>query len=395
MKKIVLLFSVLYLFTILACEKEPDPNEGEEFEATPYEIQIPDGWPTKLNIPEDNPMTVEGVELGRYLFYDGRLSGRDHPDSLMSCATCHIQENAFELGVNNPDFPDGPEGLTGIKPPHAMLPMINLVFNNNGYLWNGFINEDNENLGIPSYGIPAEPQYHLRNIESLVWMGIVAKHEMHGSIDKTVDMISSIDIYPPMFEAAFGDETVNIERISKAIAQFTRTLISSNSKFDKYLRGELQLSMAETRGLILFTTEAGADCFHCHGSVANPVMTTHQYYNNASDSVFGDPRDRYAYTGDPADKGAYRAPTLRNIELTAPYMHDGRFETLEEVIDFYSEGLVYSDYAHPLMHKLEPPYGNGAELNQQQKDDVIAFLKTLTDNDFITNPDFSNPFDNK
>jgi cytochrome c peroxidase len=123
-------------------------------------------------------------------------------------------------------------------------------------------------------------------------------------------------------------------------------------------------------------------------------MTTHLFYNNATDSVFDDPRDRYAVTGNPTDKGAYKATTLRNIELTGPYMHDGRFETLEEVINFYSRGLVYSDYAHPLMHKLAPPYGQGAELNPQQKADLLAFLKTLTDQEFLINPDFSNPFDN-
>ena len=392
MKNYLKILITIFILGLFACGNDDD--DIPKHEVTAYDIEIPQGWPTKLNIPADNPMTVEGVELGRYLFYDGRLSGRDHPDSLMSCGTCHIQEYAFEIGVNNPDFPDGPVGLTGVKPPHAVLPMINLVFNNQGYLWNGMISNDNTQLGIPSYGIPPKPEYHLRNIESLVWMGIVAKHEMNGSIQQTVDMINSIDMYPPLFEKAFGDDEINIDRISKAIAQFVRTLISKDSKFDKVLRGEAQFTDAETRGWVLFTTEEGADCFHCHGAPGNPLMTTHLFYNNATDSVFDDPRDRYAVTGNPTDKGAYKATTLRNIELTGPYMHDGRFETLEEVIDFYSRGLVYSDYAHPLMHKLAPPYGQGAELNPQQKADLLAFLKTLTDQEFLTNPDFSNPFDN-
>ncbi len=384
----------LLMFTILlfSCTKEPIPKD-DTFKTTPYNFVIPKGFPTKLNIPENNPLTVEGVKLGRYLFYDGRLSGRDDSDSLMCCATCHLQSSAFEIGKNNPRFPDGhPYGLTGIKTPHYPLPLFNLIWNNEGYLWNGLISKDNNNLGIPAYGIPAEPQYNLKNIESLVWMGIVAKHEMHGSIKMTEDMIRSISMYPPLFKAAFGTDEINIDRISKAIAQFIRTIISSNSKFDKVLRGEANFNPSERRGLILFTTEEGADCFHCHGAPGNPLMTTNLFYNNAKDSIFNDPRDRYGVTKNPRDHGAYKATTLRNIELTGPYMHDGRFKTLDEVIDFYSEGLVYSEYANPLMHKLAPPYGHGAELNPQEKADLKAFLLTLTDETLLTNPDYSNPF---
>ncbi len=391
--RIVFLSLIGLILMSSSCEKEPEPDPVLDA-PTPYTIKVPTGFPTNLNIPADNPLTVEGIELGRHLYYDGRLSGRDEADSLMSCATCHLQENAFEIGANNPDYPDGyPVGLTGVKTPHVMLPMINLVFNNEGYLWNGFISNSNNNLGIPGYGIPAEPQYNLKNIESLVWMGIVAKHEMDGSIEKTVDMIQSIDIYPPMFKKAFGSSEVNIDRISKSIAQFVRTLISSDSKFDQMQRGDYQFTDAENRGLVLFTTEEGADCFHCHGSVGNPLFTTHLFYNNAKEDVFNDPRDRYGVTSNPMDKGAYKATTLRNIELTGPYMHDGRFKTLDEVIDFYSEGLVYSEYAHPLMEKLRPPYGNGAELTPGEKADLKAFLLTLTDETFIdpTN-EFSSPF---
>jgi cytochrome c peroxidase len=208
----------------------------------------------------------------------------------------------------------------------------------------------------------------------------------------TEKMIRSIDIYPPMFKAAFGSEEINIDRISKSISQFIRTIISSDSKFDKVLRGESSFNASEQRGFILFTTEEGADCFHCHGAPGNPIMTTNLFYNNALDSVFNDPRDRYGVTKEDRDHGAYKATTLRNIELTGPYMHDGRFKTLDDVINFYSEGLVYSKYAHPLMHKLSPPYGHGAELNPQQKADLKAFLLTLTDQTLLTNPAYSNPF---
>ena len=390
---ILSVFGVFFLMLFSnSCKKEDTPDDTIK-KATPYNFVVPKGFPTDLNIPSDNPLTVEGIKLGRYLFYDGRLSGRDDADSLMSCATCHLQSSAFEIGENHPDFPDGhPHGLTGIKTPHFPLPLFNLVWNSEGYLWNGFISKDNTNLGIPSYGIPAEPQYHLTNIESLVWMGIVAKHEMHGTIKMTEKMIRSIDIYPPMFEAAFGSKDINIDRISKAIAQFIRTITSSDSRFDKMLSGEITYTPSERRGLVLFTTEEGADCFHCHGAPGNPIMTTNLFYNNAKDTVFNDPRDRYGVTKDARDHGAYKSTTLRNIELTGPYMHDGRFKTLDEVIDFYSEGLVYSEYAHPLMHKLAPPYGHGAELNPQQKADLKAFLLTLTDETLLTNPAYSDPF---
>lgn len=385
----------LFLFGVFSESCVKDPEISNEFRPTPYSFNIPPTWPTILNIPADNPTTVEGVALGRFLFYDGRLSGRDEIDSLMSCATCHLQSQSFEIGPNHPYFPNGrPIGLTGVPTPHVMLPFINLVFNTKGYLWNGMINNQNTQLGIPSYGIPAEPKYHLKNLESLVWMGIVAKHEMAGSVEMTENMIRSIAMYPALFKAAFGTEEINIERISKAIAQFLRTLISTNSKFDRMLTGAVTFNDAERRGLVLFVTENGADCFHCHGGEGNILMTTNDFYNNAKDTLFNDPRDRYAVTKLARDHGAYKATTLRNIELTGPYMHDGRFKTLEQVIDFYSEGLVYSNYVHPLMHKAFPPYGTGIDLNPQQKADLKAFLLTLTDTSFLTNPAFSNPFNN-
>lgn len=375
---------VLVLFAILvSCKKEEPIVVVPISPATPYTIDVPYGFPTDLNIPADNPMTVEGIELGRYLFYDGRLSGRTHIDSLMSCGTCHIQSRGFEAGIDHPKYINGhPFGLTGIKTPHAMMPLVNMVFNSNGYLWNGMIHSSNNTF------FQNNPKYHRKNLESLVWMGIVAPHEMNGTVDRTVDLIASIPMYPPMFEKAFGTPEVTYERISKAIAQFIRTLISADSKFDKYMKGEYQLSSAELKGFVLFVTEEGADCFHCHGGDGNMLFTTNLYYNNATDVVFDDPRDRYSVTGNPNDKGAYKSPTLRNIFSTAPYMRDGRFSTIDEVIDFYSSGLQWSPYVHPLMHKL--PDG-GAQLLPGQKNDLKAFLMTLQDSTFLTNPKFSNP----
>jgi cytochrome c peroxidase len=258
-----------------------------------------------------------------------------------------------------------------------MLPLCNLVFNNNGYLWNGFIYKENPNVSR-------------RNLENIVSMAIVAEDEMNTTIERAVNAIKKIDIYPPMFKAAFGTEEVTIDRIEKAIAQFIRTLISGNSKFDRYIRGEEQLTPDELAGFVLFTTEEGADCFHCHGSDGNLLMTTNSFYNNALDSVFTDTQDRSSVTGNSFDVGTYRAPTLRNIGVTAPYMYDGRFKTLDEVINFYSEGLNATPYVHPLMHKIAD---GGALLTPKEKRQLKAFLLTLTDDDFLTNPNFSKPRD--
>jgi cytochrome c peroxidase len=371
-------FLFIGLIFLCSCNK-PEPAEPD-FNATPYTIQIPTYFPTILNIPDDNPMTVEGVKLGRYLFYDGRLRGYsgNNEDSLMSCSTCHIQAYGFECGIDHPKYKDGKTfGINGKPTPHSMMPLCNLVFNNNGYFWNGMIYKDN-------------PQTNRRNIEDIVSMGILAEHEMNSSIERTVACIKNISIYPPMFKAAFGTEEVTIERIEKALAQFLRTLISGNSKFDRYIRGEEQLTPDELQGFILFTTEEGADCFHCHGSDGNLLMTTNDFYNNGLDSVFNDSRDRYAVTGNSMDRGVYRAPSLRNIEVTAPYMHDGRFKTLDEVIDFYSQGLQASPYVHPLMHKIAD---GGALLTPKEKRQLKAFLLSLTDNEFLTNPAYAKPDD--
>ena len=356
---VIFYFVVFSVVFISSCNKTNDP---EPFEPTPYEIEIPYGFPTQLNIPEDNPMTVEGVELGRLLFYDGRLNGRTHPDSLMSCSSCHHQEKSFEIGVPRPH----PFGVTGKSTHHAMLPMINLVWNPGKFGWNGSVGSIEEDV----LGVISDPA------------------EFDSSPEKVVSTIKSIHGYPDLFRKAFGSPEVTVDRIAKAIAQFVRTLISANSKFDKYMIGEVQLSPEELRGFVLFTTEEGADCFHCHGGFGNPLFTTNKFYNNGKDSVFTDPYDRYFITADPMDKGAYKATTLRNIELTGPYMHDGRFETLEEVIEFYSHNLINTPQIDPLMHHIA---NGGIQLTPPEKSDLMAFIKTLRDEEFLSNPSFSSP----
>ena len=368
---ILIIIALLALSVIMAysCKKkEPAPPP---YEPTPYTIEIPFGFPTDLNIPDDNPMTVEGIELGRYLFYDGRLSGRTHPDSLMSCGTCHLQAKSFECGIDHAEFLGGfPHGITGKPTPHVMLPMVNLLWNHTGYLWNGAV----------------------QNIEDIVWIGITAEHEMNADTNRVKELFQEIPGYPELFYQAFGSERVTMKNISRAIAQFIRILISANSKFDNYLQGKVQLSPSELNGFILFTTEEGADCFHCHGGSGNPLFTTHLFYNNGKDSIFTgpfeDPLDRYHVTGDPMDVGAYKATTLRNIAVTGPYMHDGRFATLDDVIEFYSHHLVTSPSVNPLMHHV---INGGIQLTPSEKADLKAFIATLHDEEFLLNPAFGPP----
>ena len=353
-----------------------DTQSDVKYQPTPYAIEIPFGFPNKLNIPDDNPLTVEGIELGRYLFYDGRLSGRTHPDSLMSCATCHRQERSFEAGIDHPDFQNGhPVGLTGARTHHVMLPLVNLVWNSNGYGWNGSV-------------YPGNPVESLRNIEDIVRLAVLADDEINGDTSRVAALFQSLEGYPGLFGKAFGSETITFRNIERAIAQFVRTLVSANSRFDKYMRGELQLSQQELKGFVLFTTEEGADCFHCHGGFGNPLFTTHLFYNNGKDSLFTDPSDRFAITSDPMDLGGYKATTLRNIEVQAPFMHDGRYTTLEEVIDFYAHDVKWSPSISPLMHHVNR---GGVQLTPQEKEELLAFIRSLHDEEFLTNPDFSRP----
>lgn len=355
---------ILLVGAMGACREKVDPP-------TPLEISVPYGFPTHLNIPEDNPMTVEGVALGQLLFEDPHLCGYtgSHPDSMMSCATCHVKAHNYDIGTDNPRFPDGVARgrTTGVATRHNVMPLMNLVFNQEGYFWNGSI-------------CPQNPNPQMRSIEDVVRMAIVASDEMCGTEAAAVAAVRADSRYPEMFKKAFGSQEITMDRIQKAIAQYVRSLVSANSKFDRYLQGMEQLTPQELHGYVLFTTEEGADCFHCHGSDGSPLFTTNLFFNNGLDAVFTDPYDRSGFTGNEADRGAYRAPSLRNVAVSAPYMHDGRFQNLDEVLTFYNEGLQYSPYVSPLMHKLNE---GGRHLSPSEIADLKAFLEALTDDDFL------------
>ena len=308
--------ATLSLLTLFACQ----PTEEEPWQPTPYELPSPLFFPTQNSIPSNNPMTVEGVALGKKLFHEEN-----------SCAMCHHKEHSFEMG---------PEGtLEHLGTTHTMLPLINLVWNTTGLGWEGQV-ASLEDMVLAAYTDPAE---------------------INADTSDVVRRLQQSETYPELFKKAFGTDRVSFVLVEKAIAQYVRSLVFANSKFDRYLRGEEQLSQDELNGYLLFITEDGADCFHCHGGGSNALFTTNLRYNNGLDA---------------ASKDEFKAPTLRNIALTAPYMHDGRFSTLDEVIDFYSEGVQYSEQISPLMHHVME---GGVQLTTEEKQQLKAFLLTLTD----------------
>ena len=350
----VLAFVFCAILIIKGCAKDPDAGNvtivDDNTSAKPIDLKIPTNFPDPI-IDEDNPLTEEGVALGRRLFYDPILSG----NQTQSCADCHNQ--AWGFTDNGDALSDGIDGTFGDR---NSMPIINLVWNRN-FFWDGRSN----------------------SLEAQALEPVINPIEMHDTWPNAVGKLQDHAEYPKLFEKAFGTSVIDSQMVADAIAQFEKTLISGNSRFDASQRFEIQLTPDEINGMVIFNTEKG-DCFHCHGSI---LFTDNEFHNNGLDSAFADP-GLAKITGDPNDLGKFKTPTLRNIEFTAPYMHDGRFETLEEVIDFYSEGLKNSATIDPLMKKVN--FG-GVELTPLEKQQLLAFLKALSDPEFINNPDFSDP----
>ena len=369
-KYILFLFISLFLFMAACGNEDPGGEDCEncpveekiagDYNPTAYKLEVPI-WMSKPIIPADNALTVEGVALGRRLFYDPILS----LNGQMSCSTCHQQEKAFTDGTA---LSLGVRGLPGKR---SSMSLANLAFNANGFFWDGRAPSLEDQALIPV-------EDHLEMNED--WANVEKKLQKNPE-------------YPVLFRKAFGIERkteLTKDLVVKALAQFERTLISANSRFDRILQlNEGFLEDEEERGRRLFFFEPGdvlhPGCSHCH---FNPFYTDNNFQNNGLDSVgnleaFKD-LGRGMVTKNRFDNGKFRVPTLRNIELTAPYMHDGRFKTLEEVIENYSKGG----------HKVENESANIAPfpLTEQNKQDLITFLKTLTDTSFVHNPAFSNPF---
>jgi len=351
----IFILGLVMFFIIVACKKNNPINEPPDVEVyvpTPYDLQLPDNF-LIATTPEDNPLTIEGVELGRMLFYDPILSG----DNTQSCSSCHQQEHSF---TDSDQFSKGIDGSIGTR---NSMQITNIM-------WTEKLFWDGRAIGLE--------QQALEPVENPI--------EMHEIWVNAIDEITNHEDYPTLFLQAFEQKEITKELVAKAIAQFERTLISKDSKYDKIIApgGGIFFTDQELNGFDIFNTEKG-DCFHCHGSI---LFTDNTFHNNGLDSSHLD-EGLAIITSEDSDIGKFKTPTLRNIALTAPYMHDGRFQTLEEVIDFYSEGLKNSSTIDPLMKNVEH---GGIQLTDDEKQDLLAFLHTLTDTVFINNPDFSSPF---
>ena len=311
---------------------------------TPYEFQM-DATFSIPDLPRDNPLLNERVELGKKLFFDPLLSINNQ----QSCADCHAPEKAF---TDNRRTARGAEGEFG---PRNSMPLFNLAWKRE-FFWDGRAKSLREQV--------------LQPIENPI--------EMHESLPRVVAKLGQTN-YPALFTAAFGSPEITPEKISLALENFLLTLTSFNAKFDRVQRGQEKFTTEEQRGFELFSTEYdprrgqfGADCFHCHGG---PLFQSQAFANNGSDGALKD-IGREKVTGKASDRGKFSTPSLRNIALTAPYMHDGRFDTLESVVEHYSTGVPRSPTLDPNLAKH--PDG-GVPLSSPDKKALTAFLRTLTD----------------
>lgn len=354
---------IVYVVCVIAsfCLSCSDDNSAQYIPAfaTPSPLQIPQLFEDNIIapvIPLDNPQTVEGVALGKRLFFDPILSG----DESQSCAFCHSPQNAF---TDNARFSHGIDGSIGTR---NSMPLFNLAWNyGEKFFWDG----------------------HVFSLEHQALEPVTNPIEMQNTWEVATSRLQSHPQYPILFQQAFGTSTISAELVTKAIAQFERTLISANSKFDNHLLGQATLTPQELNGFNVFMDESKGDCFHCHGNPNNPLWTDNIFHNNGLDATFSD-LGLGEVTGDPADNGKFKTPSLRNLLFTAPYMHDGRFNTLDDVINQYSEGLQDSPTIDPLMKKVDE---GGVHLSLQDKADLKAFLLSLSDPSFVNNPDFRNP----
>lgn len=358
--------TLIILVFLISCKKDPaiiegctDPyainynsianfNDGScisdslIYNPTPYQIATPTGFPIMI-IPDDNPMTYEGVSLGKKLFNDPILSG----DGTQSCASCHLQSSSF----SDPNqYSTGIDGIQGFRNASAL---VNIGWSSS-FNWDGSAS----------------------TLEEQAFEPVVNQIEMHNSWPNVEKELNNNNEYLKLFQEAFNINYIDSIHVVKAIAQFERTLISVNSRYDKYLRQELQLTTSELNGYVIFNTEKG-DCFHCHGS---EMFMDNLFHNNGLDTEPFIDVGLSAITGFSSDNGKFKTPTLRNIEYSSPYMHDGRFSTLEEVVEHYNSGGEFSSTVDPLMKKL----GVGLQLTNQEKKDLVAFLKALSDPEFIS-----------
>lgn len=363
MSKFKIFISLVVVIVLAYSCKDDDADVPQtiELDETPYILEYGSFPPP--SIASDNELTIQGVKLGRMLFYEKMLS----QDGSMACASCHLQEFAFS---DTARFSIGVKGLPGGR---QAMGVFNMAWNTNEFFWDG--------------------RAHLVRDQSLG--PIQDELEMNETLENVIAKLSASQTYKDQFTRAFGSSEITAEKMSLAMEQFMNSIVSYQSLYDEFLVDTTVFNESQKRGRDLFfqeyneffPNESGADCAHCHGG-AN--FENDQYMNNGlnTDAEIKD-EGRGKVTKKPEDKGKMKVPSLRNVAITAPYMHDGRFNTLEEVVDHYNSGLKASS---TLDLALEQTRGTGLRLSEQDKTDLVNFLKTLTDTKLTTNPDYSSPF---
>ena len=310
--------------------------------------QVNNGWPMPMYDYSKNPSTRAGIALGRKLFYEIKLSS----DNTIACASCHLSYTAFTHVDHR--LSHGVGDSIGMR---NSLALVNLAWNKT-FMWDGAINH----LDVQALAPIEDPR------------------EMGTEISTIVNMLQALDPYPKLFNRAFGDSLITGERILKSLSQFQLTLISANSKYDKVMRKEdgVTFTAQEAKGYELFKV----NCSACH---QEPLFTTGGFANNglAVDSLIND-YGRMRVTNNSTDSLLFKIPTLRNAEFSFPYMHDGRFKRLGDVVNHYLRGINQSP-------TLASELKNGIQLNKEERVDLITFLLTLTDKEFLFNPDHAFP----
>ncbi len=349
----------------ISCKKEPEESTNIPAGTTAYTLQHPAYFGKSYTIPSDNQMTNEAVDLGRHLFYDPILS----KDKTVSCATCHQQK----FGFSDPlALSVGVDGKTGTR--HSMT-IINSLWQDK-FFWDGRTN----------------------SLEQQALEPIINPVEMNLPLNDAVLRLNGSAFYRNKFKTAYSTETITASLLANALAQFERTLISGNSKYDQYKRNEYTLTASEKRGLTLFYIHPepsenlrGGNCGDCHSGF---LTSDRGFHNNGLDVSFLNDQGLEEFTNLATDNGKFKTPTLRNIAVSAPYMHDGRFNNLEEVLDHYNEHIQPSATLDPLISLgSNETNGTSLALTAQEKKDIIAFLHLLTDDEFLNNPKFKSPFD--
>lgn len=334
MKKYLSIFFLLSL-TYIACEVDPSLDDTAAIDMEPVAFTKPPHFPDVVYNLQQNPVTTEGFVLGRKLFYDPIFS----KDNSISCGECHQQYSGFAHGDHQ--FSHGINGLVGTR---NSPPLFNLAFHKD-FMWDGGVN----------------------NLEVQPLLPITNPVEMDEDINNVVAKLAKLPSYRQLFKSAFGDETINSQRVLRALSQFMVMMISANAKYDKVKLGTASFSADEQAGYNVFVQK----CSSCH---QEPLFTDLSFRNNGLDLYPKDP-GRAMITFDAADSGKVKVPSLRNLKYTYPYMHDGRFQTLQDVVLHYTTGVKPCATLDPLLV-------NGITLSNTEIDKLLVFLKTLDDVDF-------------